>query len=177
MLPALPRLLDRIDHVIDAGIVESGRAWGQKAGLSKGFISTARYRLKSGEVKGIRSEEAAALAKAAGVPVEWLVSGTVSESAASATVEAEDRYPSRPAALAMMRASGVKPEIVEAIATMRLKGEDPGVEGWIEKIPEVRAHLRRIAELTAEEPPPSSADPLRPPKLTPPAGRRGRARP
>jgi hypothetical protein len=69
-------LWSRIAQVIEAKKVPNEAAWLKKAGLSNGFFSSRRAELKKGKVPSLGTKGAMQLAKAAGVRVEWLLSGT-----------------------------------------------------------------------------------------------------
>ena len=72
---------------------------------------------------------------------------------ATRTVHVGDRYPTRPAALAALRAQGVAEELVGVIASLRAHSEeDPGVGYWlVDAVREARALIVASRAAATEE--------------------------
>lgn len=68
----LERVLARIDEVLRSQFGGSASEWCRKAGLSRSYIATMRSRAETGEVRAVKMHKLAALARAAGVTVDWL---------------------------------------------------------------------------------------------------------
>jgi hypothetical protein len=72
----LDLLLSRIDEVLATKFEGSARGWCKAADLSLSYIGALRNRggaKGTGEVTGVKYDEVAALARAAGVKVTWLM--------------------------------------------------------------------------------------------------------
>lgn len=67
------RLLARIDEVLASGKFKDASEWSVRAGLSRGYLATFRSRVVDGVAKTVKQDALSKLAKAAGVPVPWLM--------------------------------------------------------------------------------------------------------
>lgn len=134
-------LLSRIEWVIAQGRVASGRAWAMSAGLSPSYIGTLLTRLRASPDADARREEIGKLANAAGVSVEWLVTGVGSPDGERVT-ERDERYPSRAAAARFARDAGLDEKAIALVLKERLDADtDPGAMWWLEEIKRKHAEL------------------------------------
>lgn len=133
---------------------ETGKRWTMTnlslaAGLSKSVVAN----LLRGDMRpeGVSGENIQRFAAAAGVSPEWLLFGSNAPADYRApvverTVHLDDLYPSRPAALKLMKGAGVPEDVIEAIATARLESpDDIGVEGWLDKAADFERMMKRLA--------------------------------
>lgn len=84
----LDGLLSRIDEILATNKFDGARGWCRKAGLSESYIAALRSRggaKGTGEVSGVKYDEIAALARAAGVGVAWLMADDTLQSPNSMT--------------------------------------------------------------------------------------------
>lgn len=89
-----PLVLLRINEVLEAGIkagrFKSARDWAEKAGCSVNYVNSMRSRMGKGTVKHLGPEEAAALARIAGVDERYLNATDVDDSIEEAKAVARD---------------------------------------------------------------------------------------
>lgn len=171
-LPFLPNLADRLDYAVAVSGM-SARSLCLAAGLSHGYIGATKTRLKNGPVS-IGSDEARALAKAAGLPMAWLTNneGAADPTAApvpATTTESPDRYPSRRAALLTLRTAGVDEAIIKIVAEMAHKSPgDPGMLYWVGEAVEEAKQALRVASGNSKvhARAPVGDDPFGPPRTT-----------
>ncbi len=91
--------------------------------------------LKSG---GAHANTMAAIARAGGVSIDWLVNGTGDP---DVVVELDERYPSRAEAARFARANGFPEEAIREVLEIALDSDsDPGGDYWYE---EIRQAVRR----------------------------------
>lgn len=68
-------LAERLRQVIEDRLVDDAEAWCEAAGLSRGFLSSFFVRAKGSPGASLKGPSASALAAAAGVRTEWLLTG------------------------------------------------------------------------------------------------------
>jgi len=68
-------LAERLRQVIEDRLVDDAEAWCEAAGLSRGFLSSFFVRAKGSPGASLKGTSASALAGAAGVRTEWLLTG------------------------------------------------------------------------------------------------------
>jgi hypothetical protein len=83
----------------------------------------------------------------------------------AASVEPDERYPSRPSAIAAARVLGKSEAALAAVEAMKLKSDDdPGLEVWLDKIDEVERILAKRTKTTTVDDSDLMAQPDPPPR-------------
>jgi transcriptional regulator with XRE-family HTH domain len=147
-------LLERLELI-------SARSGGQRelcrrAGLAESFIGSTISKLKAKPSAGLSATTASALAKAAGVSLDWLIDGTGPP---------PDRYPNRVIALDLMRGR-VSSDAASFVASIQMHADsDLTVGQWVDELRREDTRQRRGAPL---------GKPLPPEDDTPPRGKRKR---
>jgi len=99
------------------------------AGLSRGHASRL-CKAKSGD--DLAAETVNKIASVVGRSTSWLLRGEESASAPRTVVVTDDRYPTRPNALAALRAQGVPEDLIGIVASLGAHSdEDPGIRYWM----------------------------------------------
>jgi transcriptional regulator with XRE-family HTH domain len=166
-------LSERVKFVLDRHVPKmSGIAFAKAAGLSQNAVNMI---IKGSRGANPDEDTLRKIGKLANVSWYWLRHGKgprepyEGDGVGPASEGGRDPYPTRPAALAALKAANLDPRLLEIVASMANYDRDPGEDFWTgAAVTTARAMLRR-AEQASQEP-----DDIAPPKL--PAAPRGRAR-
>lgn len=113
------------------------RTFGTKAGLSHSFVGAFLLRAKKDPTASMSADNLRALADAWNLSLDWLQRGVgtpETNDGPRVVYDADDRYPNRTAALALLR-DELHPETVRRVESMRLAAHtDPSRKTWTELI-------------------------------------------
>jgi hypothetical protein len=133
---------DRVRRAMEArskGFNDLDKAMGKKPGYTSKVL---------GEGRDPRGDSIRMFGKALNVRSEWLLTGNGPMEAPSPTLELDDAYPARAAAIVAARGLGVPEPVLADVRAIEWKGDgDPGLAYWAKEI-EARASGRRPSAAT-----------------------------
>jgi hypothetical protein len=147
----LDLLLSRIDEVLATKFEGSARGWCKAADLSPSYIGALRNRggaKGTGEVTGVKYDEVAALARAAGVKVTWLMGDDTLPSAEDAgNLERALMTFDWPADLTAANAAEIQRR---ARAEAKATKDDLPVKFWMGRLARIASDVRETAISSGE---------------------------